>query len=373
MTAAAVGAATTLGYRPGLDGLRGLAVAIVVASHLAPPDWWGAGRVGVSIFLTLSGFLITKLLLEERDRGGVSLAGFYRRRAARLLPALPAVLLVCSAVNAARGLPVAAPLLASAAYVQNVQVAVAGNHGSAFDHLWSLALEEQFYLLWPLALVLASPRRLFGAAVAGVPVLLAARVALVGTGAAGFGLSSGFLRVDALLAGCALAFVVHSGRRLAVGTVGKVAAWGLIALLSSVLMADHADFANTYGGTLTILATLALIVVALQADRPLWGGLGKISYGVYLWHVPFLILFGNPVLVVAATLAAAAASYRFVEMPARRWLSSRTDVRAPHRRHGRIKRAVSAVQMEVDGLDVVGRAVQLDNRLSTSAAATCGA
>lgn len=332
MTTAVVGAETKerLGYRPGLDALRAVAVALVVAAHLSFEPWRFGGRAGVTMFLTLSGFLITKLLLEEQDRTGrISRGGFYRRRAARLLPALPAVLIACALINHDRGFPVLAPLAASIFYVQNLLVG-AGEYGNAFDHLWSLALEEQFYVVWPLVVAAVARERLLRVALWSVPIFLAVRVASWGAGWWEFAHGSGYSRVDGLLVGCGLAVWVHRhGAPRPPVWLGR-AAWATVAVLA-VGGGTFAGFANTVGFTLIEGATVVLVLAAMHTDRaprPLVG-LGKISYSVYLWHVPVMwLLLGSrgPLVTVAVTLWVAVVSYRFIEQPARRGLARRSGV-----------------------------------------------
>src|SRR5207302_8430066 len=152
-------------YRPGLDGLRGLAIVGVLLYH-AGVGWVPGGLLGVDLFFVVSGFLITSLLLAElQNAGRIGLGAFYRRRALRLLPALAVVLFVTVAmigtfwpqeVARFRG-----DLVASFGYVTNwwfivrhESYFIASGRPSPFQHLWSLALEEQFYLVWPLALIL---------------------------------------------------------------------------------------------------------------------------------------------------------------------------------------------------------------------------
>ncbi len=140
-----------LGYRPALDGVRGLAIALVVPLHAF--GWPHDGAVGVDLFFVLSGFLITTILLEERaETGRISFTSFYRRRAARLVPALVVMLALYTIVT--RG---AHPwsIFFGATYTTNIaQVLDPDNGPFALSHLWSLAQEEQFYLLWPPLLLL---------------------------------------------------------------------------------------------------------------------------------------------------------------------------------------------------------------------------
>jgi peptidoglycan/LPS O-acetylase OafA/YrhL len=166
-----------LGYRPELDGIRAVAISLVVLDHFFGLD--GGGSAGVRLFFVLSGFLITTLLLEEHAAtGSIKLGAFYRRRARRLLPALAALLLVYVGFQAGHlGISRAAERVALAgSYVSNFAVAFRVHDvisGTALGPLWSLAQEEQFYAFWPLLLIAVIRSRRF------LTYLLAAFVALL--------------------------------------------------------------------------------------------------------------------------------------------------------------------------------------------------
>jgi peptidoglycan/LPS O-acetylase OafA/YrhL len=134
---------------PALDGMRGIAVLLVVASHCFVNRYSMAGPVGVSVFYALSGFLIASLLLLERDHAGIGPAAFYLRRARRLLPALVVLIAALLAVGAVAWRTALPPLL----YVQNLAYLQRGA-STPLNHTWSLAIEEQFYLAFPLSLLL---------------------------------------------------------------------------------------------------------------------------------------------------------------------------------------------------------------------------
>jgi len=153
-----------LGHRPGLDGLRGVAVALVIAAHactgvfpshrpLAEGVLRGGGIVGVQLFFVLSGFLITRLLLEELDASGsIRLGAFYGRRVRRLLPALVALCVIYVAVAWIAGRPnspAAGSAITALLYVENFARWVPIDQDGWLGHTWSLAVEEQFYLAWP--------------------------------------------------------------------------------------------------------------------------------------------------------------------------------------------------------------------------------
>jgi peptidoglycan/LPS O-acetylase OafA/YrhL len=322
-----------LGHRPGLDGLRGVAIGLVVIDHgFGRSRINGLGAAGVVMFFTLSGFLITSLLLEERAReGSISLPRFYLRRARRLLPAL----VVCVGVVGALGLvvPVVDYRLAVGAltYSANwIQASSGIEHMTALTHTWSLSIEEQFYLVWPLVLValLRLASRRVATLATGVVVALTAVLPFVL-----FATTESFTRIyygsDArsmpLLAGCLLALVMHGRpvRQVPAGlAVAALATAAMAALNGSIVTMTLADPQITAG-----LTCVAIWVVA-QAERgPLeWAPmrlLGCRSYGLYLWHVPVfvtLVHFGASPLLVAAIGVPVAwgltlLSWRFVEAP----------------------------------------------------------
>jgi len=327
---------------PALDGLRGLAVLAVLAFHCYWPVF-RAGTLGVDLFFVLSGYLIAALLLEEHARAGrIDLRAFYARRVRRLFPAL-AVLLVAMAA-----LPVVLPDFALARITRGAIPAVffyVANWVQAFQlrplgmlvHAWSLAIEEQFYaLVLPVVLVARGLRLTRGR---GAAILLGLAVAVALARAACFarGASTELLyhatifRADALLAGCALAMVLRldppgpAPRWLRSGAIASGLA--LVALAATLT----AGSAFLYLGGFTLVAALSAAVVAfavhapgvpLLSWRPL-SGLGRISYGVYLWHLPLFVLvdtcappfLGRDAAKIALAIAVAAASFRWIERP----------------------------------------------------------
>ena len=329
-----------LGYQPALDGVRGLAIACVVAYHaFGRPS---GGFLGVDLFFVLSGFLITTLLLEEHaERSTVSLRAFYRRRALRLLPALVAMLAVVLAVEAVLALAGKGHLRREAigagfglGYVTDIVNAVSrGTVPWSLSHLWSLAMEEQFYLLWPPILLLLGVRRRAALAVlVGALVLVAVRqVELMASGAAYDRLQfAPDTRGSSIVIGCLFAVVfatVRSRRRLASPVVGVLALTVLARLVFGGLLRP------LFGGPLLLFGAAAAIVIVRALDpssfehrlltlRPLVG-LGRVSYGLYLWHVPVLAAVAasgqagpaRGALGIALSVAAALVSYRVVEQP----------------------------------------------------------
>lgn len=329
------------GFRPDLEGLRGVAVALVVLFHF---DLLGvrAGFVGVDVFYVLSGFLISGLLFRELETtGGLDLVAFYARRARRILPAATvatvAILAAATFVVAPLDLPlVAVDATASGLFVGNVLFALratdyfAARALSPFLHYWSLGVEEQFYLFWPLfVLVAARLRRAHQAILATFALSLALSIALTGVAPAWsfYGLPT---RAWELALGALLALHPFALARLR-AAIPAIAGWGGLALvLGAALAIDPAD---PYPGTAALLpaAGAALTIVSSGARGPAilltlppvrW--LGRVSYSLYLYHWPVFVLaaiaLGDlPVEMrvagVACSLALAQLSRRYVEEP----------------------------------------------------------
>jgi len=353
-------AAPRLPYMPGIDGLRALAVGAVVAYH-AGAEWLPGGFLGVDVFFVISGYLITSLLLaEHRASGSIDLIRFWLRRARRLLPAVVVMIVVTLAAMAVlhpdevgrlRG-AVASSLL----YVVNWYQVFSDQSYFAqfgrppvFRHLWSLAVEEQFYLLWPpvlaLGLVALGRRRL----VLGVLALLAASTALawalydplVDPSRVYYGTDT---RGGGLLVGVVLAFLWPASRLgrasrentpPVLDVVGLAAFAGLAALLATMGEFD----ARLYQGGFLLVSVVTAVLLAVVAHPGAllgrafgWAPLvwiGVRSYGIYLWHWPVLVLtrpdqdvpfsgIGLTAVQVGLTVGIAALSYRYVERPFRR-------------------------------------------------------
>ena len=308
----------------GLDALRGMAVAAVVAYHLGLAP---SGFLGVDVFFVLSGFLISTILLRELDATGtVQLLRFSRRRLLRLYPAL--VVLVLGVLVVSLGTRRAVGNTASDALVALTYTGdVLPLHG-LLDHVWTLGLEEQFYLLWPALIVLSATkerqlRRWPGALLVGA--LLAADLV---HGRVGY--LHVFVRAMGLPLGCAIAISPTWRARLARG--GPVC---LLALL--VVMVVPLPPTVSTGWPVSVGAVLATPCVAWlsQAAPRLLGSaplqwLGTRSYSLYLWHFPLVSLALNHApaavphaarvgLALVASLIAAEASYAWVERPVLRW------------------------------------------------------
>jgi len=355
MTATPPGSAEPfrLGYQPALDGLRAVSVLAVMLHH---SGLLVGGWLGVDVFFALSGFLITTLLIEEHRRTGViGLKRFYVRRALRLLPGLLALVIVFGTITIATpaSVDLAAILLRLAAvlfYVANWAI-MAGFGLYPFAHTWSLAIEEQFYALWPLALlVLLRYVRTRVVIVSIVGAGIAASIIWRGVLLHGGSLPGPYqgvdARADSLLIGCAVAMLVswrmvpdsHAAlitRRWA----GLAAAMGLCLLFATARFPSA--FRDHFASTLTALAGGLLIGDVLVPGsrlarflevRPLVG-IGRISYGLYLWHFPILLGFGvligkrhgfHPVwlgLAWLVTFVVCIVSFRVIEQPALRFKS----------------------------------------------------
>lgn len=341
-----------LGYRPALDGLRTVAILLVGLHHFGLPGLHG-GAVGVDLFFVLSGFLITSLLLEEwEDARSISLPRFYARRALRLLPALAPVLLVSGLWASAhpadpRSGPTLAEIPYAVAYVLNWYHADPSTPYGILSHLWSLSIEEQFYLAWPLLLLGLLRCGLGRGAVAGLLLALVVAIAVNRYGML-MGLSHlrpiyyGFhTRADLLALGAVTALLAPSilaqGHRLRSAAL-SLAPYLLGAFLLAVLaLAETVDpeGVTLRAGGWTVLGALAgatllhLVhcpsLVARALSWPPLAGIGRISYGLYLWHFPVAEMVrpdwpDAPLLLLRAglTLAVTLASWHLVERPALR-------------------------------------------------------
>ena len=325
-------------HLPALDGLRWVAVLVVMVYHFG----WQAvpGDLGVAGFFVLSGFLITWLLLREHeDTGTVSLPGFYVRRTLRIFPAYYAFVALSVGLDLLRGdVRIRPAIVPALTYTVNYYNALHGHPTSSVTHAWSLAVEEQFYLLWPFAFLLAAR---WGRA--GVARVLAGAVAAVVTWRA-FLYLGGFVdgayvynafdtRFDNLAIGCLLAVVLTSPDKLR--RLGAVAwpPWSplvTVALLvsSRSLISDAWHYAFGLTVEAVLVAVLITQLLALHAhptwrwlDRPAVRYLGMLSYPLYLYH-GYGISVGRRlplpeglqlVASIAASVLIAAASYHLLE------------------------------------------------------------
>ncbi|MHB2001274.1 MAG: acyltransferase family protein [Solirubrobacteraceae bacterium] len=366
-------------YMPGLDGVRAIAVIAVILYHLGF-SWTPGGLLGVGVFFTLSGYLITDLLLAQLDRGSgtrAMLGEFWLRRARRLLPALFVMLAVVAAWVALVG-PAQPPqfgraVAAAALYVANWQLIV--QHVSYFarfatpsslEHLWSLGVEEQFYILWPPLLLLGlrfvRERSRLKPRLAGLTLLLAGGSALemallyhpsFDPSRVYYGTDT---RAFELLIGAALAMVwpsaqlrgsVARGAVAALDVVGAVCLLGILAMIWRV--GEFSPFLYEGGFVLLSFATALLVATLAHPASRLAGAvgckplrwIGERSYGIYLWHYPIIVLTTpagahgvdplRALAQVAATVLLAALSWRYVEQPIRHGALGRLWRRARRR------------------------------------------
>jgi peptidoglycan/LPS O-acetylase OafA/YrhL len=342
-------------FRPDIEGLRAVAVLAIVLFHAAVPGIRG-GYVGVDIFFVLSGFLITGLLLREQQRrGSVSLPAFYARRARRILPAAMLVLIATVLVTyfllgTIRGSVTTLDGRWTAAFAANLRFALQGTNyfgsrmaPSPLQHYWSLAVEEQFYLVWPALLLLTS------AVARRIPLRLKLLAVLAIIVIVSFGWSVVETRTNpvwAFFSPLTRAWELGIGALLALGTtrlqrlpyrLGLWLSWAgfLAVLLSLVLLTDRTPFPG-YAAALPVLGT-ALVIIG-GTIRPAGGAevvlaraplqwLGKVSYSWYLTHWPVLIIagglamtplsFGANLALSAASLVLAIVLYYFIENPIR--------------------------------------------------------
>jgi peptidoglycan/LPS O-acetylase OafA/YrhL len=344
-----------LGYRPELDGLRAVAVVLVFIAHIGFV-WPSINEKvlpgsfqGVDLFFVLSGFLLTSLLLEERERtGGFSFRGFYRRRALRLLPALLFILVVNLAYQAQQRLPLWPTFKAYffiVFYISNWATVIGNPFILTFTwgHMWSLAVEEQYYVIFfPLLIVLLrrarSLRTVAWVLSGGIVVTWLWRfVATSRSAPTDFTLLyvRTDVRADALLLGPLVAVLVHLGHRITPKV--RLLAIPALAYLVWTLCYARVDDRWLYEwaiGPIDIAWTIVMVAVlggghvfarALRLRPVVW--IGKISYGLYLWHLPvFVLLYRHVrfrhlpnwlpfVLAMFVTFACATFSYYVVERP----------------------------------------------------------
>ena len=326
-------------YRPDIDGLRAIAVLLVVGFH-AFPNAVPGGFVGVDVFFVISGFLITSLIAQELGEGRFSLLRFYGRRARRIFPALFVVLLACLAAGWIWLLPAEYRTLGanaawSAGFVANFALLFqAGYFDAASEtkpllHLWSLGIEEQFYVFWPLLLMLTARRKwMWQAALVVLIASFACNIALSFTDrTAAFYLPVS--RVWELAAGALLALA--AARPQTVRVYDAAAASGLVLLAASVLLIDRDSVFPGWWAALPVMGTSLLVFAgpAASINRVLLSHrslvyVGLISYPLYLWHWPMLVFariarFGRePTIIMKLVLiglafALAHLTYRWIE------------------------------------------------------------
>jgi peptidoglycan/LPS O-acetylase OafA/YrhL len=337
-------------YRADVDGLRAVAVLLVVGFH-AFPEWIGGGLIGVDVFFVISGFLISTIIISGLERGTFSFLGFYSRRIRRIFPALLVVLVASLAIGWFLLLPdtfaqLGKHIAGAAGFVSNF---VLWDESGYFDqdsiakpllHLWSLGIEEQFYLVWPLVLWLAWSRRL------NLPITILSLIAISFTlnvvtiqddATADF--YAPYTRAWELLAGALLASLVLERPHLLAQASARqnlLSALGATLLLAGAVLISRS---SSFPGWWAVLPVLGATLLLLASDRawlnrrvlahPVLVWIGLISYPLYLWHWALLSFAhslqddsADPSVIVRTTIvlgsvALAWATYRFVETPLR--------------------------------------------------------
>jgi peptidoglycan/LPS O-acetylase OafA/YrhL len=375
---------TPMGYQPSLDGLRALSVGVVLLYH-AGFSWMHGGFFGVEVFFVVSGFLITSLLLDETERHGVvSLRQFWLRRARRLFPALYAVLLAVAVWAALAGTAEQQSQLRrdipwSVFYVNNWgqilgNVPYFAGEPPLLRHLWSLAVEEQWYLFWPLVFVallrVRLPRHVLGAAVIAVAFVVFAFMfwmhartptplggppaAFDGVDRTNFLYLSTLTRAGGLLLGAGTAFVwrpwrwAHAPDAPAGRILDPVGA-AAVAMLGCAASVAVLTEGYVYQWLLPLVSILSLVAVMVAVHPAALGfrrimswtplvEMGRRSYGLYLWSWPIFVIVGATAGSVARflwamvlTVIVAEASYRYLESPVRqgaigRWWGNRATI-----------------------------------------------
>ncbi|QRY60953.1 acyltransferase family protein [Gordonia sp. PDNC005] len=368
-------------YLPGLDGIRAVAVTVVLLYHLQVPGF-GGGLLGVGVFFTLSGYLITSLLISTHQRtGGLNLKTFWLRRARRLLPAVVLVL-IATLVTTAVVIPdklgtYAGQALSALFYVNNWHTILSDTSyferfggPSPLSHMWSLSIEEQFYILWPLLLGLfyLVLRKRWLISLVTIGLALGSFYLLTTLAEAGFDNTRAYegtdTRAGALLMGAALAFwwpararTVTHNQRCTLDAVGIAGLAGVLYLCMST--GDNSLELYEWGIAVLTVATMGVLMAAVTPSTLVatvlsmqpFRWIGERSYGIYLWHMPLvaflpgIIRGGSPlissIVVVIATLVIASLSWRYVEDPIRRH-GFRAALTTPRRHEDTMRAALAA-------------------------------
>ena len=311
-----------------LDGVRGVAILVVVLSHLAIPGFYGGG-IGVDIFFVLSGFLITSIVCREISRTGrLDFNRFFAKRALRLLPALVIAMGAAFVLNDESFWN----LLAAGLYFMDLRVASGADTG-VIGHTWSLAVEEHYYMAWPVIALLALKRV--------PPMRLAAYLMISWIGAtlyyvAGEARAVGWealsfrtdYRLSGLILGSALALFVSAGGRIA--APGR---WALIVLPGVVYWLAYPSGGLILKHGVTEIFTALIILAVMQAEKlwtaplsfPVLTYLGRISYGLYLYHLIALKTLSDEgglsahLTIMAGVVVFTMASFHLIERPILRW------------------------------------------------------
>lgn len=337
-------ARSRLEYNPALDGVRAIAVLAVLAFHCGAP-WARGGSIGVDLFFVLSGYLITTLLVHEHHHGGIRVAAFYARRALRLTPTLLLVIVAYLALAPTLwptdGKWVAA--VAAATYVTDYALAY-WNISWTIGHTWSLGVEEKFYLLWPLLLpLILRTRKPILWLLCGFVIATAWRYFV----AVQWGWNHAYFAFDTRVSGILLGSVAALANLRICGISAAFACMALLFCLAAPFMPSLPSYleveAVTLGVTIAELSALSLICYLTQQRRhPIFSVapmayIGRLSYGIYLWHFPFVLLLRDGyklpwwMTLMAATLfsfAMAAICFHLIDVPLKKWRRSANPLSA---------------------------------------------
>ena len=390
-----------MGYEPSLDGIRAFSVIAVMLYH-ADIAWLPGGFLGVEVFFVVSGFLITSLLIEERESTrSIDLKQFWIRRARRLLPAL-VVMLSATAVYVAFFAKDSAPdfrrdVLPSLGYFSNWwQIYAvdtpyfAASSLPVLRHLWSLAVEEQWYLIWPLLFALLFGAKWMRSKISGALLIGCSGAIMIAT-ALGFvqddETRTNFLylstitRSSGLLLGAAVAMLWRPWRknsspswwRSSIADALAIASMAVIGvLMATVHVADERLYQS--GLAATTFASAVIVAVVMRPtglivkrffSQEFFVEIGRRSYGLYLWHWPIFVVThardsGNRLAVaIALTIIINEFVYQYVEIPTRRgalgnWWHNRPQLSAMHRRLPVLITAVVVASLSITGVKVVG-------------------
>lgn len=320
------GSAGGIVHNPVLDSVRGWAILLVLMVHCLAfesgdsralavlNEFARAGWLGVDLFFVLSGYLITSILLSTRQQHGY-FVNFYARRALRIFPAYYLYLIIAFAllpyvVHGVSGETLRAWAISSALYLQNIHMMLVGSSSPwrGLDHLWSLAIEEHFYLFWPVIIALLPPRRLAHACLVliGVAWLVKAGLLLVHQWPmAGYVFMPA--RMDALAAGGLIACLAQTPRRqysamaVMLGGGALAALVGLAVIKGGLRLSGGLNIALITSGAAVLFASALYLVVTCDfrpwwLHNPLLTTLGRYSYGMYLFHIAVIELFQVPLL-----------------------------------------------------------------------------
>jgi peptidoglycan/LPS O-acetylase OafA/YrhL len=390
-----------MGYEPSLDGIRAFSVIAVMLYH-ADIAWLPGGFLGVEVFFVVSGFLITSLLIEERESTrSIDLKQFWIRRARRLLPAL-VVMLSATAVYVAFFAKDSAPdfrrdVLPSLGYFSNWwQIYAvdtpyfAASSLPVLRHLWSLAVEEQWYLIWPLLFTVVFGAKWMRPRISGA-LLITCSAAIMFTTAlrfvqdnetrTNFLYLSTITRSSGLLLGAAVAFLWRPWRKNSLpswwrSSISDAFAITSIAVIGVLMATVHVADQRLYQGGLaaTTVASAVIVAVVMRPNglfvkkffsQDLFVEIGRRSYGLYLWHWPIFVVAhardssNRLAVALALTIIINEFVYQFVEIPTRHgalgnWWHNRPQLSAMHRRLPVFIAAVVIASLGITGVKVVG-------------------